>query len=419
MNFVVVDLGASGTRHAGKDNKLMNIPNNAAFIGLDEVIEAEVGDDFLDALDVTIKHPDDKTGFFPMRALMGSMAERCCRNNVYPSMNKLKVEQPINHLSAIVAAARNAYLHPDETEIRLYVALPPTEAKIHRDRAAERFAGTYEVIFNKIGPNGTTINLNIKEVKILEESAMAMVSYFLSAENKSSEKVQAYRTGTLMSIDIGASTTDIAMYKGNKLLDKTTRTYKVGGNMVRDYVMEQANGLLGFSVPISEADNAVATGRLKKGSSYTDFSSVLDAAKRSIAQTIANSMETYFSSVGIPIQTIDAIITSGGGSMCSKYINEDGEEVITTNPMSLYLTDAIRDICDTVVVEEHSSNPRFANLMGMLAVARMDAFNDEKQAALAQAASTTPAAQAVPAAPVQATVQATPVAPVQVQNTPV
>ena len=90
------------------------------------------------------------------------------------------------------------------------------------------------------------------------------------------------------------------------------------------------------------------------------------------AKGIATSMQTYFRSIGIPIQSIRAIIVSGGGSMHSQYVNEDGEVIVTSEPMSKYITEAFKEICDGVVVESYGGSPRTANISGLFIRAKVD-----------------------------------------------
>lgn len=388
MSFVAVDLGASSTRYVSNNGKFLTIPNNVVFIEKEngdggyymdaEPVDIEVtGNNVTDALEVIINHPNEKEVdkvpmLFPMHALIGYIAESYSPNNSYPSASNNKYTQRINYLSTIVSVALSKLAYNLDDNINVYIALPPSEVKEAKEKVASKLVGCYEVTFPKYN-NGTTVKFNIVDVKCAEESAMAVTSYFFNIDGSVNENASKYLSGIVLSLDIGASTTDLAIVKNGKFLDKSGRTYRTGGNNTRDEIIEYVQTTEGFKLPPDAANEAMAEGRLKFGNTYKDISNAVNDAKRSTAESLITDMDEYFSRVKVPLQSINAIIVSGGGSMRSQYIDDNKEVKYTSKPMSDFITEAMKDRCDGIVVESHSDNPRFANIHGLFIRAQFDA----------------------------------------------
>ena len=378
MKFVAVDLGASSTRFTSDSGKISVLPNNMVFLTPETKVDLQPYDGQIEnALEVVINKEGDSK-FFPVKALIGQMAERFSANNERPTVLTNKHTQKINYISGIVAAAVSRLTNDLTEDISLYVALPPIEVKTAKEIVRNNFVGRYVVDFPKYN-GGVSVKVNIVDVNCYEESFMAILSYFFEMTGVPKEKSRQYMSGNILSLDIGASTTDIAIVKDGRYLDKSGQTYKTGGNIARDYLTNVIRGTYGYDLPPSDADQAMAEGRLQMGNTYADISADVANAKMTCAKGIAASMQSYFRQVEIPIQTIRAIIVSGGGSLHSQYVNENGEVVVTTDPMSSYITEALKEICAGVSVESYGESPRLANINGLFIRAKVD-MNKKTQA---------------------------------------
>ncbi len=378
MNFVAVDLGASGTRYTSDSGKVSMLPNNMVFLEPDKKTDLEPQDTNIEsALEVKIVKDGDSK-FFPVKALIGSMAERYSSNNERPSVMSNKHTQRINYVSGVVAAALSKIAYNLEDSIKLYVALPPIEVKTAKEIVKESFEGDYTVTFPKYN-GGTTVKLSLVDVSCFEESFMAMLSYFFSVNGTPNEEAKKYLIGNVLSLDIGASTTDLAIVKNGRYLDMSGQTYKTGGNIARDYLIDAVRARYGFDLPIVDAETTMAEGRIQLGSKYEEIRDIVADAKKTFAKSVVSSMQGYFRQVNIPIQSIKAIIVSGGGSMQSQYIDENGEVVKTSEPMSFYITESLKEICEGIEVEPYGDSPRTANITGLFIRAKIDAVKAEKK----------------------------------------
>jgi len=373
MSFVAIDLGASSSRYVCENGKLSVLPNNMVYLNNNEVsLITPDAPDIESNLEVTvIKEKPDSQGYFPATVLMGIMAERHPDTNDRPSMNTHKHLQRINYISAIVAAAVCRLKYEISSDIDLYITVPPVEVHKAFDVFNKELTGKYTVNFPKY-MGGAQVELNILSVKTYEESLMASTSFFFNMNGQPKEASKQYMSSTVLSLDIGASTTDLAIIEHGRYLDKSGQTYKKGGNIVRDYLINEVREEFGWELPIKNAEQTIAEGRLQVGNTYQDIGELVSRAKAALAKQLTEEMQGYFKRVNIPIQTINIIIVSGGGSMQSHYVNSDGEVVKTSEPMSYYVTQELSTWCPGVEAIEYGDEARFANVKGLFIRAQVD-----------------------------------------------
>jgi hypothetical protein len=314
-------------------------------------------------------------------------------------------------------------------DIALYLTVPPIEI---RDRKAEiafgsELVGSYKVTFPKY-MGGTTVQFNVTGVSCYAESYMASTSFFFNMNGTPKEASKKYLTGdsVVLSLDIGASTTDLAIIKNGKYLDKSGRTFKIGGNVARDTLIDLISERYATDLPVADAEKAMAEGRLKQGNSFDDVSDLVSIAKEKLSKQIVQYLPEYFKNTEIPITSINAIVVSGGGSLQSQYATEDGDIIKTTEPMSYFMTQEIVNWSRGTEVVEYGDEARFANIKGLFVRAKVDSIKKEQQRQQQQAAINQSVAMAngstasQTATVAQATTVETPVAPTApVAETPV
>lgn len=370
MDFVAADLGASSTRYTSNTGKIDILPNNMVYIQEDTVVDQEpYTTDIEAALDVTIES-DNGSEYFPVRVLIGQMAERFSPTNEKPSVLSNKHTQQINYISTVMAVALSKHKQGLSDNIEVYLALPPIEVKSAKGVVQKNLVGNYTITFHKM--DNMQIKFRIDEVNMYEESFMAMLAYFFDMNGAIREQAKQFAKGNVLSMDIGASTTDLTVVQDMRYLEKSGQTFKTGGNIARDFLIDSFREVYGFDAPIEMAELAMAEGRVQMGNTYQDCSEAVDKAKRQFAAQIVEQMQGYFRKVNIPIQTIRAIIVSGGGSMQGQYIDETGKIVPTSKPISYFITTELSKVCSGVAVEQFSDNPRLANITGLYIRAKID-----------------------------------------------
>ena len=381
MSFVAIDLGASGSRYVSESGQISVLPNNTVFLQSNEqsLINPDAND-IESCLEVQItKNSGAACEYFPANVLVGIMAEKHNGVNERPSVNMHKHVQRINYVSAIIASAISRMKFELTEDIELYLAVPPIEIHQARSVFKENLLGTYTVTFPKY-MGGTVVKLNVTDVKCYEESYMASTSFFFNMSGIPKETSKKYLTGTVLSLDIGASTTDLAIIKNGRYLDKSGQTYKTGGNEARDFLMNEVCARYAMDMAIEDAEKSMAEGRLQQGNTYVDISDIVAQSKSALAKKLTIHMQTYFKRVGIDIKTINAIVVSGGGSMQSQYVNNDGEVIKTSEPMSAFVTAELQLWSPGTEVVPYGEDARFGNVKGLFIRAKTDAVRKTTQA---------------------------------------
>lgn len=369
---VEVDLGASGTRMCQKKGIIDTIPNNMVFVGMEDVVDLRPYDDnILNNLEVKITKEGAESEMFPCHVLIGSLAERYSPSNERPSVAANKLSQRVNYVSVIVAMAYMNVKYEMGNELHLYMALPPVEVKNGKQIANENIAGKYKVEFVKL-MGGKSVEFEVKTVSVHEESYLALMSFLFTREGKLREENKECLKGYTLSVDIGASTSDLGITKDGKYLEKSGKTYKTGGNVAREYLVDSIREEFGYDLPVEEAEVVMSEGRLKIGATYRQVTDYVESAKKHLADELIGLIMTYFRQVNIPIQMISNIVVSGGGSLESYYTDDNDEEIITSRPTSQFLTDKIHEICKEVNVIYYGKKARLANITGLFIQACME-----------------------------------------------
>lgn len=399
MNFVASDLGASSTRYITDQGKIQLLPNNLVMLPYGTVTKLEKNvEDIEGNLEVTIEKEGNESSYFPVTFLAGKMAERYSSNFVTPDINKHKHKQPINYISAVLSAAVAKIKFGLDNELISVIAVPPVEINNAKQVFKQELVGKYKVTFPKY-MDGVAVEFTIADVMVYEESVLAMASFFFNMNGTPKEDHRDFMRGRVLSLDIGASTSDAAIIEDGRFLERSGRTIKTGGNVARSTFINLITEQEGYNLPESDAEKAIAEGRIVEGNGYKDVSDLVNQSKKELAHQLITPLTKYFGEVGIPIQQIRAIVVSGGGSMPGQYTNDDGEVVITSEPLSKHVTEALRDICPGVLTVPYGEDARFANVKGLfirskMLMAKLSATRNN------QTVKTAPVAPVAPAMPV-------------------
>ena len=382
--FVAVDLGASSTRYVSNNGKIRIIPNNMEFLDPSTVVDMELNDASIEhALEVVIEHTDGdiefNKGVYPKKLLIGEMAQRYNSPNRRPNNMMAKNKQSINYYSGVVAVAMSKMYNPEENgPVDLYLAFPPIECeKDIKDEITKKFKGHYKVEFVKLGK---TVEFDIQSVNVYEESFMAVLSFFFDISGDIRPTSKQWLQGNILSLDIGDSTTDFVLVQNGKYINRSGQSFRIGGNYVVNRVITAVNREYGYQIPLEDARQIVATGRIQVGNDYADASAIVEKAKRDFAGQLRGHIEAYFGQMNIPLATIRAIVVSGGGSMSGQYVDEGGMTHTTTAPMSEFITDELVSVCSGVKVLPYGENPRMANTSGLFIRAMVNEMKKQKEA---------------------------------------
>lgn len=370
------------------------IPNNIREIEVNEELHMLNGDRLqtegtfeeylLGNLDVTILREEGENQYLSaqQRVLVGTLAERYGTTSRQTGMMP-KFRQRINYINSLVATAYELILMPnmcrpeEVIDTTVFLALPPIECKGNEKIFQENLKGTYTVRFNRINRE---VKFRISDVKCNAECLLSLMYFFFDTNGSLREETQKYRSGNVLGIDIGASTTDLSVMVGGKYLEKSGSTIQIGGNQIRDYVMNEIQLQFGYMPSTEEADYVIRTGYLKSGAKEIDFSNVLFQAKREFSVQLIDRLNGYFKQIGMSPASFMCFVVGGGGSLPS-YIGTGATQQATTPAMSEIITDEMKRQCPNVDIMQVPGNPRHANIGGLSVYATIwEKLENRKQA---------------------------------------
>ena len=221
------------------------------------------------------------------------MAERHSSTYITPDINTLKWKQPVNYISAIMSVAVSKIKFGLDDKILLVLDVPPGELTTAKKVFKDNLVGKYKVKFHKY-MGGTEVEFEVVDVAVFAESVMAMGSFFFNMNGVPKLENKEYLTGKVLSLDIGASTSDVAVIENGKFLDYTGRTFKTGGNVARGAFINYITSEEGYVLPEADAEVAIAEGRLAYGSEYVEVGHLVEQAKRELANQLISMIKTYF-----------------------------------------------------------------------------------------------------------------------------
>lgn len=351
-NFIAADIGTSETRISVDGALVLRIPNNCVFITEPTPESFPAGEGLLGSLEAVIEGLEEN----PVAVLFGEMASRYSANNQRPTPLEAKHKQYINIVSIIIGAAlgkleRN---HNNSTPVDLHIALPPVEVSKARRVLESSLGGEYRVEFPKLK---RAARVKFDNIYCYEESRMAGEAFM-------DQLPEAYKQGTVLSVDIGAGTTDLALFINGIFYERSAKTYKIGGNTAREFLIDDITAEYDYELPIGEAEEVISTGLLRLGNIKVSVVENVNAAKAEFAETLVNSIQQYFRAVNVPIQSVNAFLLSGGGSLSSSI---EGSRSVAS-----FVVDALKSVCPSIDTVEYKGDARLANLDGLCKMAQSE-----------------------------------------------
>lgn len=281
-------------------------------------------------LDLTIKfgESDEKTEFDKEikritdvisngRWILGKLAEDMSSNHQSLASDTLKVLQEefyLNILGIIYSIVKERKLVSEELTVGVLV--PPRDY----------FNAQKDVLYNilsreiKITNNTTdeklTLNLTKDQIFVKPESVVSFVSCFINDENELTEAGEKYGSLLNISVDMGHSTTDLAMMEDFKPQKFSFKTLDIATAQLLNYLSEEIQRKEnGYVPPEKELMKAFYTGKLTMGAQVQWIGEELSAANKKFALELYSAIFSYLRTHGYNFQQVAAFMFNGGGSV--------------------------------------------------------------------------------------------------------
>lgn len=331
---VLIDFGNSETRViviSGNKNFRLNLSNKFA--------ELPTG------YRVNPKYANGKSSIFLANGVYfanGQIVEREFTNQeIRPSALQSKTAQLVTDLTLNLVFCKalellgNVYnVAPSSLDVTFNVSalLPPLDHEVNEEVLQSKIKDINSV--TALMPSNMQIGFNIGEVKIQSEAVAAFFGAFYKEEGLKSptaigevivrdnsqdislvevDNNKKFMNGYVMVLDIGAGTTDVAIFRDMELVERSKETFKKGGNTVSSIIRQEIRKQYGFE-PASMT-RVITEGYLEEGVELHDVSDIVTMAKDTYSRALMEDLRQYLERAMIDMPVIKGLLVAGGGAL--------------------------------------------------------------------------------------------------------
>lgn len=340
---LVFDLGNSGSRIAvitGDKGFRFNLPNTFAEMKPNESVPARYQNDKTTVLCYNETHFANGA-IVPREYATTHIAPSTARNKTDNLTTHLTLRLAFYRAVKIVLSAYGMLADQAEVDFDVLVLLPPLEQKDKSSVMKELIKEIKEV--HVISPREEKYNFEVSKVVVEGEAIAAFFGamFFESGCKDFSQTVNKdkdinngdvitidsgstvemeevaenliFHDGYVLVIDIGAGTTDLALFLDMELVDNSKETHKTGGVKVQSTLKRLLRSFLGYAV--HDVQMAVESGIQLEGNYRHDVSASLTEAKREYSIEVRKLLDEYLSILGVSPRLLKGLLVVGGGSL--------------------------------------------------------------------------------------------------------
>ena len=226
-----------------------------------------------------------------------------------------------------------------------------SEATAYSEAVSAFFGAFYEEI--GVTPNPENVEKDMSKGDVLidinsQDSTLVDVK----------ENVE-FQEGYVLVLDIGAGTTDLALFDSMELVERSKETLRLGGNTVESGVRREIKMKHGY-LPTT-VDSTIKTGILKEGSKLHDVAELVTNEKQKYSKSMRKEIINYLEFLTIPMQMVKGLLVVGGGALPSV---RDGE--VVSPAMSQLLIQYLQELAPEMkIVSVGDKNLRTLNIEGL------------------------------------------------------
>ena len=278
-----------------------------------------------------------------------------------PSSLQSKTEQLTTELSihlaiikalSILSQAYNVPVSTLDVTFTVSALLPPLDHEMNEERLADLFRKVTEV--KAVLPAHLEANVKIEPaVNVYSEAVAAFFGAFYFEQNvvenpqnegKSLEKGDVlvldsgahivleevpnnkkFSQGYVLVLDIGAGTTDIALFLDMELIESSKDTFNRGGNTVKSIVSNEIRKKHGYAPTPQMMEDIIRTGRLAESGETHDVAPIVTSAKEQYSKATMEDIRQYLERMSVALPIVKGLLVAGGGALAT--IDENGNEV--------------------------------------------------------------------------------------------
>lgn len=310
-----------------------------------------------------------------------------------PKSEQLPTELTI-HLAiikslVILSQANRTPLEALDVTFTVSALLPPIDHETNEEALVKKFQSVTEV--TSMIPQRFTKEVKIDpEVNIYSEAVAAFFGAFYkeegAVENPQNEgksvengdvlvldagshislveveNNKKFGEGYVLILDIGAGTTDIALFLDMELIENSKDTFNRGGNTVQSFISNEIRKRYRFAPTPPMLEEIVRTGKLKEGSIQHDVSDIVTKAKEQYSKAMMEDIRQYLERMSIALPIVKGLLVVGGGALATT--DEFGNEL--SPPMSKVLIQYLQTLAPHLeALDTEDKNLRELNIEGL------------------------------------------------------
>lgn len=276
-----------------------------------------------------IKFGEGDNGLFPKevnklinsiehdRWVLGKLAEDMSSVHQTLASDTLKVLQEefyLNILGIIYSSVVDKGI--DSENLVLGVLVPPRDYFNDLKDVLFKVLSRDITIKNFITGKEITVKLKEENIVVKPESIVSFIASFVDEDSEFTDAGLRYGELLNVSVDMGHSTTDLAIMENFKPKKNSPKTLDVATSQLLLYLGEELQRKFeGYMPPEEELVNAFLTGKMRLGLREEWIGEELSMVNKRFALELYENVYKYLTSHGLRLQQVAAFMFSGGGSV--------------------------------------------------------------------------------------------------------
>lgn len=263
-----------------------------------------------------------------LRVIGGDTAETQFYDELERPLLVDKVSQRVSYVSVLATLNAVSDIEGGDNNFNIIITLPLNETDENSQNLIKQRLQGKHIIETK----GATKEINILKVFVIGECFASSVSYHFDVNSARKQNISpALLDGTYLVVNMGAGTSDLALFNRGKFVEKSKSTLPVAGNTVREMLIEAFNDKYRVRPTIQSAEQAIKTGIMKVGAKTIDVYDMVLDVKSAMSLQLLEGIKKYCISRSIDIRSLSCLVCTGGGALEGAFKTSDGEKVIPSN----------------------------------------------------------------------------------------